>query len=40
LSLYVVPPFTIAALWFASRRIADVEASKQDRAAAAEFTAS
>jgi hypothetical protein len=36
LSLYVVPPFTLAALWFASRRIAEVESTKADRAAATE----
>ena len=36
LSLYVVPPFTLAALWYASRRIAEIEATKAERAAAAE----
>jgi len=34
-SLYVVPPFTLIALWIASRRIADLEASKIERASAA-----
>ena len=34
-SLYVVPPFTLAALWYASRRIAELEATREDRAAAA-----
>jgi MFS family permease len=36
LSLYVVPPFTLAAVWFASHRLAEVESTKADRAAAAE----
>jgi hypothetical protein len=31
-ALYVVPPFTLLALWIASRRIAALEASKVDRA--------
>ena len=31
-ALYVVPPFTLAALWIASRRIAELEASKVERA--------
>ena len=35
LSLYVVPPFTIAALWYASRHIAEIEATKDQRASAA-----
>jgi hypothetical protein len=34
-SLYVVPPFTLIALWIASRRIADLEATKIERARAA-----
>jgi len=34
-SLYVVPPFTLIALWIASRRIAGLEASKIERARAA-----
>lgn len=34
-ALYVVPPFTLAALWLASRRIAELEATKIDRARAA-----
>lgn len=33
--LYVVPPFTLIALWLGSRRIADLEASRVDRARAA-----
>ena len=33
--LYVVPPFTLVALWLGSRRIADLEATKVDRARAA-----
>jgi MFS family permease len=33
--LYVVPPFTLAALWLGSRRIADLEATKVERARAA-----
>ncbi|HEX2764588.1 MAG TPA: MFS transporter [Allosphingosinicella sp.] len=33
--LYVVPPFTLLGLWIASRRIAELEASKVDRARAA-----
>ncbi len=36
LSLYIVPPFTIAALWYASRHIAEIETTKSERAAAAE----
>lgn len=31
-SLYVVPPFTLIALWIAARRIADLEATKVERA--------
>ncbi len=31
-SLYIVPPLTLAALWFASRRLADLEATKVERA--------
>ncbi|HEY0411895.1 MAG TPA: MFS transporter [Allosphingosinicella sp.] len=33
--LYVVPPFTLLALWLGSRRIADLEATKVERARAA-----
>jgi len=33
--LYLVPPFTLLALWQASRRIGDLEASKVERARAA-----
>jgi MFS family permease len=32
--LYVVPPFTLLALWIGSRRIADLEATKVERARA------
>jgi MFS family permease len=35
LSLYVVPPFTLVALWIASRRIGELEASREERAASA-----
>lgn len=31
-ALYVVPPFTLLALWLASRKIAELEATKVDRA--------
>jgi MFS family permease len=34
-SLYVVPPFTLLALWLGSRRLAGLEASKIERARAA-----
>lgn len=34
-ALYVVPPFTVLALWVAGRRIGELEASKVDRARAA-----
>jgi MFS-type transporter involved in bile tolerance (Atg22 family) len=34
-SLYVVPPFTLVALWMASRRIGDLEATREERAASA-----
>ena len=34
-ALYLMPPFTLIALWFASRRIADLEATRVDRARAA-----
>ena len=34
-SLFVVPPFTLAALWIASRRIGEIEATRDERAAAA-----
>lgn len=30
-SLYVVPPFTLAALWIASRRIGELEATREER---------
>jgi len=32
-SLYVVPPFTLVALWVAARRIGDLEATREERAA-------
>jgi MFS family permease len=32
-SLYIVPPFTLAALWVASRRIGELEATREQRAA-------
>jgi hypothetical protein len=34
-SLYVVPPFTLIALWIASRHVGALEASKVERARAA-----
>jgi MFS family permease len=34
-ALYVVPPFTLLALWLGSRRIAELEATKVERARAA-----
>jgi hypothetical protein len=34
-SLYAVPPFTLLALWIAARRIAELEATKAERARAA-----
>jgi MFS family permease len=34
-SLLVVPPFTFAALWIASRHIGELEATREERAAAA-----
>jgi MFS family permease len=34
-SLYVVPPFTLLALWLGARRIAELEATKVERARAA-----
>lgn len=34
-SLYVVPPFTLIALWIASRRIGHLEATREERAASA-----
>ena len=34
-ALYVVPPFTLVALWIASRRIGELEASREERAASA-----
>jgi hypothetical protein len=30
--LYVVPPFTLLGLWLGSRRLAELEAGKLDRA--------
>ena len=33
-SLFIVPPFTVAALWIAGRHLAEIEASKVDRARA------
>ena len=32
-SLYIVPPFTLAALWIASRKIGELEATREQRAA-------
>jgi MFS family permease len=32
-SLYIVPPFTLVALWVASRRIGGLEATREERAA-------
>lgn len=32
-SLYIVPPFTLAALWIASRRIGELEATREQRSA-------
>lgn len=34
-ALYVVPPFTLLALWLGSRRLAELEATKEERARAA-----
>ena len=34
-SLFIVPPFTLIALWIASRRIGEIESSREERAAAA-----
>lgn len=34
-SLLIVPPFTLVALWFACRRIAELEATREERAATA-----
>jgi MFS family permease len=34
-ALFIVPPFTVAALWIAGRRLAEIEATKVDRARAA-----
>jgi MFS family permease len=34
-SLYVVPPFTLAALWIASRKVGELEATREQRAATA-----
>jgi MFS family permease len=34
-SLYVVPPFTLVGLWIASRRIGELEATREERAASA-----
>jgi hypothetical protein len=33
--LYLVPPLTLLGLWLGSRRLAELEASKADRARAA-----
>jgi hypothetical protein len=33
--LYIVPPFTLVALWLASRRIGELETTKVERARAA-----
>ena len=30
-ALYVVPPFTLIALWIASRRVGDLEATREER---------
>ena len=38
-ALYVVPPFTLVALWIASRRVGELEATRHDRAAVAESAA-
>ena len=35
-SLFVIPPFTLLALWIASKRIGELEATREERAAAAE----
>ena len=34
-ALFIVPPFTLVALWIASRRIGELEATRDERAAAA-----
>ena len=34
-SLFIVPPFTLVALWIASRRIGEIESTREDRAVAA-----
>jgi MFS-type transporter involved in bile tolerance (Atg22 family) len=34
-ALYVVPPITLLVLWWASRRIEDLEATREERAEAA-----
>jgi len=34
-ALYIVPPFTLVALWIASRRIGELEATREERAASA-----
>jgi hypothetical protein len=31
-ALYIIPPFTLLALWIGSKRIAELEATKEDRA--------
>jgi MFS family permease len=36
-SLYIVPPFTLLGLWIAARRVGELEATREDRAAAATF---
>jgi MFS family permease len=33
-ALFIVPPFTVAALWIAGRRLAELEATKVERARA------
>lgn len=34
-ALYIVPPFTLLALWFASRQVGELEATREERAASA-----
>jgi hypothetical protein len=34
-ALFIVPPFTLIALWIASRRVGELEATREERAAAA-----
>ena len=33
-ALFIVPPFTLIALWIASRRVGELEATREERAAA------